>query len=126
MALDPAQVAALVSQAFFDAAWCALDEPGALVVNFMDDDPHFDRNLQRVERAFGGAVVAFQSLRDPNIVVIGLKGAPPGVEWRELRARAAALERKYGLPFPRYVERLRTMNRWTADRLLIAPADREG
>jgi hypothetical protein len=116
----------MVSQAFFDAAWCALDEAGALVVNFMDDDPHFDRNLQRIERAFGGAVIAFQSLRDPNIVVIGLKGAPPGVEWRELRARAAVLERGYGLPFPRYVERLRTMNRWTADRLLIAPADGEG
>jgi spermidine synthase len=110
-----------VSQAFFDAAWCALEEPGVLVVNFMDDDPNFDRNLQRIERAFGGAVLAFQSLRDPNIVVIGLKGAPAALEWNVLRARADALEKKYGLPFPRYVERLRTMNRWSADALLIVP-----
>jgi spermidine synthase len=116
---DEATPAAMVSQAFFDAGWCALEEPGAFVMNFMDDDPNFDRNLQRIERAFGGAVIAFQSLRDPNIVVLGLKGAPPGIEWRELRARAGALERKYGLPFPRYVERLRTMNHWTADRLLV-------
>ena len=118
---DEATPAAMVSQAFFDAAWCALEEPGALVVNFMDDDPDFDRNLQRIELSFGGAVIAFQSLRDPNIFVIGLKAAPPGVEWRELRARAVALERAYGLPFPRYVERLRTMNRWTADQLLLIP-----
>jgi hypothetical protein len=89
-------------------------------MNFMDDDPNFDRNLQRVERAFGGAVIAFQALRDPNIVVIGLKGAPVALEWNVLRARAAALEKRYDLPFPRYVERLRTMNRWNTDELLIA------
>ena len=121
---DEATPAAMVSQAFFDASGCALEEPGALVVNFMDDDRDFDRNLQRVERAFGGAVIAFHSPRDPNIVVIGLKGAPRAVLWRELRARATALEKAYGLPFPRYVERLRTMNRWNTDELLLAlPAE---
>jgi len=36
-------------------------------------------------------VLAFQSLRDPNIVVLGLKGAPAALEWNVLRARAAAL-----------------------------------
>jgi spermidine synthase len=116
---DEATPAAMVSQAFFDASWCALEEPGALVVNFMDDDPDFDRNLRRIEHAFGGAVLAFQSLRDPNIVVIGLKGAPPAVEWNVLRARATALESRYDLPFPRYVERLRTLNRWNSDELLL-------
>ena len=123
---DESTPSAMVSQAFFDAAWCALEEPGVLVMNIMDDDGDFDRHLQRMEHAFGGAVLAFQSLRDPNIVVIGLKGAPAAVEWTTLRARADALGRKYGLPFPRYVERLRTMNRWTADALLVAPANGEG
>jgi len=122
---DEATPSALVSQAFFDAAWCALQEPGALVMNFMDDDRDFDRKLQRIERAFGGAVLAFQSLRDPNIVVIGLKGAPAALEWTTLRARADALAGKYGLPFPRIVEQLRSMNRWTADALLVAPATGE-
>jgi spermidine synthase len=123
---DEATPAAMVSQAFFDACWWTLEDPGVLVVNFMDDDPNFDRNLQRIERAFGGAVIAFQSLRDPNIVVIGLKGLPPRIGWRELRARAVVLERTYGLPFPRYVERLRTMNRWNADELLINPLPEGG
>jgi spermidine synthase len=118
---DESTPSALVSQAFFDAAWCALEEPGAFVMNFMDDDKKFDRHLQRLENAFGGAVLAFQSLRDPNIVVMGLKGAPASVEWTTLRARADALEKRYGLPFPRYVERLRTMNRWTADALHVVP-----
>jgi spermidine synthase len=118
---DESTPAAMVSQAFFDAAWCALEEPGVLVMNVMDDDRNFDRHLQRMENAFNGAVLAFQSLRDPNIVLIALKGAPAAIEWNVLRARADALEKKYGLPFGRYVERLRTMNRWTADALLIVP-----
>jgi spermidine synthase len=118
---DESTPSAMVSQAFFDAAWCALESPGALVMNIMDDDRNFDRHLQRLERAFGGAVLAFQSLRDPNIVVIGLKGVPASIPWRELRERAVALSRQYELPFPRYVERLRSMNRWNAEALYIVP-----
>jgi len=116
---DETTPAALVSQAFFDAAWCALEEPGVLVVNFMDDDRVLDRHLQRLERAFGGAVLAFKALRDPNIVVLALKGAPASVPWRTLRSSAKDLEKKYGLPFTRYVERLRTMNRWSASVLHV-------
>jgi len=119
---DEATPSAMVSQAFFDAAWFALEEPGALVMNIMDDDKELDRHLKRIERAFGGAVLAFKALRDPNIVVIALKGAPREIAWRELQARSAALEKKYGLPFRRYVERLRTMNDWSSEALRIVPA----
>ena len=116
---DEATPAVLVSQAFFDAAWWALEEPGALVANFMDDEPNLDRNLQRIERAFGGAVIALPALRDPNVIVIGLKGAPATLSWDELRARAAALEKSHAFPFARYVDRLRRMNHWDAGGLLI-------
>ncbi|MCC6212097.1 MAG: fused MFS/spermidine synthase [Burkholderiales bacterium] len=118
---DEAPPAALVSQDFFDAAWCALREPGAFVMNVMNDDRLLDRHLRRIERAFDGAVIAFPALRDPNIVVLGLKGAPASVAWGTLRARADALAQKYGLPFPRYVERMRGMNRWSAAALTIRP-----
>jgi hypothetical protein len=92
-------------------------------MNLMDDDRELDRHLRRIERAFGGAVLAFKALRDPNIVVLALKGAPREIPWRELRGRAARLERLYGLPFARMVERLRTMNRWSAQALRIAPEE---
>jgi spermidine synthase len=111
--------AALVSQAFFDAAWLALEEPGALVMNFMDDDPKLDERLQRVERAFGGAVLAFHALTDPNVIVIALKGAPQRVDWDLLKSRAHALERRYGLPFTRMVARFKRMNRHDAQGLII-------
>ena len=113
--------AALVSQAFFDAAWLALEEPGAMVINFMDDDPQLDERLQRIEHAFGGRVLALPALYDPNVIVIALKGAPPAVAWDALASRAHALEKRYGIPYPRYVPRLKRMNRHDAQQLFMAP-----
>src|SRR5712664_3629093 len=93
--------------------------PGVMVVNFMDDDPQFDQALQRLERAFGGAVLALPALYDPNLLVFALKGAPASVEWSALRRRAERLESRLGLPFARYVSRLRAMNRSTPRDLII-------
>ena len=118
---DELHVPRLASQEFYDGAFLALAEPGAMVVNFMDDDPKFDQTLQRLERAFGGAVLAMPALYDPNILVFAFRGLAPSVAWRDLRTRAQQLESRLGLPFTRYVQRLRAMNRWTATDLIIAP-----
>jgi spermidine synthase len=117
---DEQQVPKLASAGFYDAAFLALAEPGAMVVNFMDDDPKLDETLQRLEAAFGGAVLAMPALYDPNIVAFAFKGAAPAVEWEALRRRAEWLEARFGLPFPRYVSRLRAMNRCTARELIIS------
>jgi spermidine synthase len=111
--------AALVSQAFFDAAWLALEAPGALVLNLMNDDAKLDQRIGRVERAFGGAVLALPALADPNVIVIALKGAPRTVAWDALDRRAHALEKRFGLPLARYVPRLKRMNRFDAGALII-------
>jgi spermidine synthase len=118
---DELHVPRLASREFYDGAFLALSEPGALVVNFMDDDPKFDLTLERLERAFGGAVLAMPALYDPNILAFALKGLPSGIPWSVLRSRAENLEARLGLPFTRYVSRLRAMNRWSAADLIIAP-----
>jgi len=117
---DERHVQALATQAFYDAAYLSLAEKGAMVVNFMDDDPKLDECLQRLERAFGGAVLAMKALYDPNLLVFALKGAPPRVAWRTLQERAKRLEARYGLPFPKYVSRLRGMNAGARDELVLA------
>ncbi len=113
--------AALVSQAFFDAAWLALEAPGALVLNLMNDDPKLDERIARVEQAFGGAVLALPALYDPNVIVIALKGAPRTIAWDALARRGHALERRFGLPLPPYVPRLKRMNRFDAGAIIIVP-----
>jgi spermidine synthase len=119
---DELHVPELASAQFYDAAWLALADSGALVVNFMDDDPKFDRYLQRLERSFSGAVLAMPALNDPNILVFALKGGPEKVRWDDLRRQAEKLEARYELPFPRYVSKLRQMNRSTPQELLLRAA----
>ena len=110
---------ALASPPFFDAAWMALTDPGVLVMNVMDSDPRFDEVLRHVEHAFAGAVLCMPALRDPNVIVIALKGGPPRVPWQTLRERAEALEAQFGLPFARYLNALGKMNPRTADDLIV-------
>jgi spermidine synthase len=117
---DELHVPRLASREFYDGAFLALAEPGAMVVNFMNDDPKFDLTLQRLERAFGGAVLAMPALYDPNILVFAFKGIASKISFDELRRRAGELESRLGLPFPRYVNRMRAMNRCTAEELLVA------
>jgi spermidine synthase len=118
---DELHVPQLASREFYDGAFLALREPGAMVVNFMNDDPKFDLTLQRLERAFGGAVIVMPALYDPNILVFALKGIAPRIAWDALRSRAEQLESRLGLPFTRYLSRLRAMNRWNAAELIISP-----
>jgi spermidine synthase len=118
---DELHVPQLASREFYDGAFLALREPGAMVVNFMNDDPKFDLTLQRLERAFGGAVIVMPALYDPNILVFALKGIAPRIAWDALRSRAEQLESKLALPFTRYLSRLRAMNRWNAAELIISP-----
>ena len=116
---DELHVPKLASAEFDDAAWLALEEPGVLVVNFMNDDPKLDATLQRLERAFAGAVLAMPALYDPNILAFAFKGVESSVSWKILRERAGKLEARYGLPFGRYVSKLRHMNRCTPEELVI-------
>ncbi len=116
---DEEHVPKLASAEFYDAAWLALAGRGAMAINFMDDDRNFGRYLQRLERAFGGAVLAMPALVDPNIIAFAFKGISCSFEWQDLRLRAELLESQLGLPFPRYVSRLRSMNRCTPRELML-------
>ena len=118
---DEAHVPELASAEFYDAAFLALEPRGVLAVNFMDDDRRFEQYMRRLESAFGGAVLAMRALYDPNIVAFALKGLPARLEWEELRRRAARLESRLELPFPKYLRRLRSMNRSDGASLVLGP-----
>ena len=118
---DEIHVPKLATAEFYDAAYLALAEQGVVVVNFMDDDRLLNEYLTRMEAAFGGRVLAMKALYDPNVIAFAIKGFNSSISWDTLRQRAQALESRYDLPFPRYVSRLRSMNRVTAQELLIGP-----
>ena len=57
---------------------------------------------------------------DPNILVFAFKGVPARISFAELKGKAENLEARYGLPFTRYVNRLRAMNPCTPEELIVA------
>jgi spermidine synthase len=124
--VDEAHAPALVGQDFYHAAWAALAGPGVLVVNFMSDDPRLDTWLQRIERAFDGAVLTMPARYDPNLIVFALKGAPPRIEWDTLQRRAQKLEARLDLPFRRYLNALKRMNRHDATHLSLGAVEDAG
>lgn len=109
---DDDQVAGLASSDFYDSAYLALKDRGVMVVNYLADDRLLDQYLVRLEHSFAGAVICLPALTDPNVIAFAFKGVAAKISWKVLRMRARRLEGAFGLPFPRYVERLKKMNRW--------------
>lgn len=118
---DELPVSAFTTRDFFDAAWMTLRSPGAMVMNFMGDDPKLNQHLERFEAAFDGAVLCMTPSADPNMIAYGLKGAPPVFPWTTLAERAVALEARHGLPFRRFVAGMRRMNLGDETALFTTP-----
>jgi spermidine synthase len=102
--------ASLATERFFRAARAALSPAGVLAMNLWSSDRAFDRNLQMIERAFDGRCLCLPAERPGNVIVFGFAAAPRRLRWAELRERAGALQERFGLEFPRFVEGLRKMN----------------
>ncbi len=102
--------ASLATEAFFQAARAALSPAGVLVMNLWSSDRAFDRNVRIIERAFDGRCLCLPAERPGNVIVFGFASVPRRLHWAELRGQAAALQERFGLEFPRFVEGLRTMN----------------
>lgn len=109
---DGDQVAGLASTDFYDSAYLALKDRGVMVVNYLADDRLLDQYLLRLEHSFSGAVICLPALSDPNVIAFAFKGVEEKISWKDLRVRARRLEGVLGLPFSRYVARLKKMNQW--------------
>ncbi len=102
------------ADAFYARARSALSPDGVLVMNLWSSDRAFDRNLQRIERAFSNRCLCLPAERPGNVIVFAFVRDPARLAWLELRERAAQLEEHYGLDFPRFVRDLQKMNRYDA------------
>jgi len=117
---DGKQVPTLCREAFYAAARAALRPGGILVANFIADDRKLDTWLERIARSFGGRMVKVGAADRVNIVALAFRDGPARVAWRELKARARALEACHALPFARLVASLKALNAHTMHHLLVA------
>jgi spermidine synthase len=112
-------VQALATVAFYRDCHERLNVGGMLVVNLWGGDREFHDTLKRIETAFPAGTLCLPAEKPGNIIVFGFRSPPGKVEWTALAARAAALEQRYELDFPRFVEGLRRMNQHDEKYLLI-------
>lgn len=105
--------ASFASDSFFFAARRSLAAGGIFAINLWSNDRTFDRNLRRIEQAFGGACVCLPAERPGNVVVLGFESKPDreALRWVDLYERAESLEERFGLEFRAFVSNLRRMNR---------------
>ena len=100
----------LATESFFRAAHAALTPRGVFAMNLWSSDRAFDRNVQKIERAFAGRCLCLPAERPGNVAVFAFRATPARLRWSELRSHAANLQERFGLEFPRFVEGLRKMN----------------
>ncbi len=113
--------ASLTTDVFYSAARAALNGAGVLVMNLWSNDWAFDRNLQRIERAFDNRCICLPAERPGNVIALAFAAVPQSLRWCELAKAAIALQERLGLPFPQFVAGLRKMNRHDSEGICIGP-----
>jgi spermidine synthase len=101
---------ALSSPEFYQGCFDSLKEPGVMTVNLFGNHKSYKTNIINICNAFNNRVMVFQQVHDCNIVVVAFKGPHLEVDWADVKARAAYLEKKYGLPTKTWVPGLRSEN----------------
>lgn len=102
----------LSSPEFYAACRAALhaDRPTVMAVNLFGKHRSFNTNIANIERAFDGRMLVLRPSERGNVIAFGFGG--PRTRWSlaDLRARAAELRERVGLPYPRYLAGFRRAN----------------
>jgi spermidine synthase len=110
---------ALSSSEFYQGCHDSLKSPGVMTVNLFGNHKSFKTNIKNICNAFDNRVLVFQQVHDCNVVVMAFKGPHLEVNWKEVKARAEYLEKKYKLPTKAWVSGLRSENARQEKRLSI-------
>jgi spermidine synthase len=101
---------ALSSPEFYQGCYDSLKSPGVMTVNLFGNHKSFKTNIKNICNAFDDRVLAFQQVHDCNVVVLAFKGPHLEVDWKDVKARAEYLDKKYKLPTKAWVPGLRSEN----------------
>ena len=101
---------ALSSPEFYQGCYDSLKSPGVMTVNLFGNHKSFKTNIKNICNAFDDRVLVFQQVHDCNVVVMAFKGPHLEVDWKDVKARAEFLEKKYKLPTKAWVPGLRSEN----------------
>ena len=101
---------ALSSPEFYQGCYDSLKSPGVMTVNLFGNHKSFKTNIKNICNAFDNRVLVFQQVHDCNVVAMAFKGPHLEVDWKDVKARAEYLEKKYKLPTKAWVPGMRSEN----------------
>ena len=101
---------ALSSPEFYQGCYESLKSPGVMTVNLFGNHKSFKTNIKNICNAFDNRVLVFQQVHDCNVVAMAFKGPHLEINWKDVKARAEYLEKKYKLPTKAWVPGLRSEN----------------
>lgn len=105
----------LATREFYGHCRERLAPGGMLVVNLWGGDRQFNEVLKRIEAAFPAGNLCLPARKPGNVIAFGFRDPPGPLRWSDLQCRASAIEARYGLEFPLFVDGLRAMNRIDED-----------
>jgi spermidine synthase len=93
------------SQQFYRDVRNSLAPGGIFITNVCGDDAACDAHLTKLRDAFDHEVLTLQMTAAGNIVAFGFKERRPTISWERLAMEAVELKRRFGIDFPKYVQR---------------------
>jgi len=96
----------LAGKAFFQAAYDKLSGSGVLVVNLAGEQATYAGLVGRVMEVFDDQVIVISVPEDGNHMLYAFKTPYFDPRWRPLANQAKELKARYGLDFPRFVEKM--------------------
>ncbi|WP_028536099.1 polyamine aminopropyltransferase [Paludibacterium yongneupense] len=112
-------VDALTTEDFFADCHRAMRPGGMFVTNWWSGDKRYNTFLERLFNVFEGRVIELPAVSHGNVAVMAFRDTPQIARWDALERRADELERRFGLEFGDFVERLKIANQHNGSRLLL-------
>lgn len=97
---------ALASRAFFERAFCRLQDHGVLVVNLAGERESYEGLIAEVRHVFDEQVILMAVPEDGNHILFAFKERAFEPRWRWLNNHAKELRARHRLDFPAFVQKL--------------------
>ena len=92
---------------FYQDARRCLSPRGLLVINMCSDINVCIAHLEKIRAVFAGEFMTLQVRPSGNLIVLAFKEPPrPEIDWGQLKVTAVDLKRRFGLDFPKYLQRI--------------------
>jgi spermidine synthase len=99
--------ASVSSRAFYANVRDALAPEGLVVANLVGTRSVRGRHLDMIADAFAGNVIVTPIEEDGNYLVFAFRNAGFEPRWRWIEGQAVAMQKRYGLDFPKYAMQLK-------------------